>query len=142
MRYLLRFACALTAWFVGWVVYMIAMMLTVYDGVLSLIFQPIMAALWSTVFVVAALFAGIVFRLRALGDIWRSSRIWAVAIICASLFTMCVGPYFGWTETVKAEGGTLVTILHPDLALICYFGLLFAIANWPIRRSKNVGSSN
>lgn len=119
MRYLLRFACALTAWFVGWVVYMIATILTVYDGVLSLIFQPIMAALWSAVFVAATLLAGMVFRLRALGDIWRSRRIWAVIMISASLFTMCVGPYLGWTETVKAEGGTPMTILHPGLALIC-----------------------
>jgi hypothetical protein len=65
---MLRVLFVFTALCVGWIVHMIAMVLTVYDGLLSLLFQPLMAALWSTVFTAAALICGfLVFRIPLLG---------------------------------------------------------------------------
>lgn len=40
-----RIISVIIAWVLGWLVYMIAMVLTVYDGILSLMFQPIMGAI-------------------------------------------------------------------------------------------------
>jgi hypothetical protein len=52
---IIRLACYGVAFAVGWVVYMIAMLMPTYDGAFSLIFQPIMAALCSGLFTGAAL---------------------------------------------------------------------------------------
>lgn len=130
---MLRFVFVLTAWCVGWTVYMIAMMLTVYDGLLSLLFQPVMAAWWSAVFTALALFFGLVFGIPLVGRTWRSSYVWPVALAAISVFVMCAGPFLGWTETFPGENGTPVTTLQPGLAIVSYFVLLFALANWPLR---------
>ena len=41
-KMLTRLIAMVTAFGLGWIIYMIGMLLTVYDGVLSLIFQPVM----------------------------------------------------------------------------------------------------
>lgn len=86
VQVLQRSIAALVAFAVGWVVYMVAMVLTVYDGCLSLVFQPFMAAICSGLFVGAALLVGLVFKLPVLGRWWRSSFLWAGAIAAGSLF--------------------------------------------------------
>lgn len=131
MRTWYRVVCYLSAWITGWIVYMVAMVSTVYDGFLSLLFQPIMAALWSFAFTLGASLAGMIFLVPVVGKAWRGSCLWAATILSASLFVMVVGPFLGWTETFPGEVGSPITVLRPDLALTSYFALLFAIANWP-----------
>jgi hypothetical protein len=123
---------------VGWIVYMIAMMMTVYDGVLSMIFQPIMAVLCSGFFVGLALLVGLVLRIPFISRWWQASRLWAVALISGSLSILCFGSLLGITEVyTDHETGRQFTGLHSAAALSAYFAMIFGLANWPFR-GKNV----
>src|SRR4051812_18305525 len=81
----------LLAWGVGWIVYMIAALLWAYDGIVSLILQPVCAALVSTVGLGVALLAGLVLRVRPVGRLWYSRRAWAAALALACITIMCFG---------------------------------------------------
>jgi hypothetical protein len=128
----LRLVASFIAWAVGWVVYMIAMAMTVYDGFLSLIFQPFIAVFVSAIFVFMALIVGLVFRIPAVGRLWRASRWTAIVLIALSLSLMCFGSAMGMTQTfIHPDTGEPIVGLHSAVALSSYFFLLFAIANWP-----------
>ena len=63
------------AFLVAWFYYMVAMVMTVYDGPLSLIFQPIMGALFAGAAVLLCLVLGLPIRLIAkLRRPWQ--RLW------------------------------------------------------------------
>ena len=132
-----RVLAVFVAFAAGWMVYMVAMVLTVYDGLLSLIFQPIMAALWSAFAVFLSLLVGLVLRVGPLSRVWNGSRRWAALIIVASLFVLIFGYFLGLTDVgIEPESEAEVVILHPVAALTGYFLLVFSIANWPIRTGR------
>jgi len=121
----------------GWVIYMIGMLLTVYDGVLSLIFQPFMAALASGLTVGLALLAGVLLRIPILSRWWSSTALWAGLLGGISLFVLAFGYSLGLTYVgTNPETGNKVLTLHPTAAVAGYFFLLFAVANWPVRRRR------
>jgi hypothetical protein len=126
---------------VGWIIYMIAMVMTVYDGILSLIFQPFMAALCSGFFVGLAMLLGLVFRVPVAGRWWRANRLWAVAVILGGLCILCFGSLLGLTQVyTNPETGHQFTGLHSAAALSAYFAVLFGLANWPLP-ARNVEPS-
>lgn len=133
VKLLMRFATVAAGWMIAWVIYMIAMMITVYDGLLSLIFQPIMAALTSTLFVGAALLVGLVFRIPAVGRAWSGSWWWPGSLAAGSLLVLCLGSTLGITSLyTNPETGVSFTGIHPAAALGGYFLLIFSIVNWPL----------
>ena len=135
-----RTLAILVAFGVGWVVYMVGMVLTVYDGLLSLIFQPILAALWSGCVVGVSLLVGRFLRVRSISRIWNGSRRWAALIAAASLFILAFGYSLGLTYVgVNPETHQQIVVLHPAAALGGYFFLLFSIANWPNRKADTHG---
>lgn len=132
---LTRAIAVVAAFFIGWIVYMIGMVLTVYDGMVSLILQPFMAALTSGACTVLVLLVGLLLRLPVVSRWWRSTRLWAVLLVGVSLFTLAFGYFIGWTQVgTNPETGEQVLTLHPVAALTGYFFLLFAVANWPVQR--------
>ena len=132
MRRLIAVAVALA---LGWIIYMIGMVLTVYDGLLSIVFQPLMGALTSGLFVSAALALGLVLRIPVLARWWTATWLWAALIGGASLLILAFGYFLGFTYVgTNPETGQSVVTLHPAAALGGYFFLLFAAANWPTRR--------
>ena len=131
-----RLIRVLAAWSLGWLVYMIAMVMTVYDGITSLIFQPIIAAVFSAVAVGVGLLVGCIFRIPPIGRLWSSSWFWAAALAGGSILTMIYGADWGLTEIfTDSETGHQSVGLKSDVALVSYFVLIFAVANWPVRRS-------
>jgi hypothetical protein len=131
----------LLAFVVGWVVYMIAMMMTVYDGILSMILQPFMAVLCSGLFVASALLVGLILKIPLISRWWRSSRLGALTLVLGSSFVLCFGSALGITQVyTDHENGRQFMGLHSAAALSGYFALIFALANWPLR-SKNVAPS-
>ena len=118
---------------------MIAMVMTVYDGILSLIFQPIMAAIVSAGCVGVCLLIGLIFRVPAVGNLWRSSRLIAIGLALLSIFFMLCGSSMGLTQTyTDSETGRQFVGLKSGLGLGCYFLLLFVIANFPLRSKHPV----
>ena len=123
----------------GWIVYMIGMVLTVYDGCVSLILQPFLAALTSAVFVGAALLVGLVLRIPPLSRWWNSTWLWAVLLAAASLFLLTFGYFLGVTYLgTDPETGSQMVMLHPAAAIGGYFFALFAVANWPVAGTRRL----
>lgn len=135
-----RAVLVLVAFGVGWVVYMVGMILTVYDGLLSLMLQPILAALCSGLTVVLSLLVGLLLRLGPISRLWNGSPRWATTIAAASLFVLTFGYSLGLTYVgTNPETQRQVVVLHPAAALAGYFSLLFSIANWPVQKSEPHG---
>jgi hypothetical protein len=122
----------LLAWITGAVVYFFAVIITVYDGLLSLIFQPFCAAFISALCVAACAVVGLpLLSLRR----YRAFRLWgalaagvlALLGVCLLLYSASAGQRIAYADPVTEEqfdqlGGT---------ALPGYLALLFALANWP-----------
>ena len=72
------------AFLVAWFYYMVAMAMTVYDGALSLIFQPIMGALFAGLVVLLCLACGLPIRFVAR---WRQfwQRLWWLPFFLGSV---------------------------------------------------------
>ncbi|MFZ9854921.1 MAG: hypothetical protein ACO3I0_07370 [Limisphaerales bacterium] len=130
-----RLGVILAAWAIGWLVYMVAMAMTVYDGILSLIFQPIIAVFVSAACVGVALLVGLLFRIPTLGRLWCSNRLIAVGLALLSISVMLFGSSIGLTETfTDTETGRQFVGLHSAVGLSCYFLLIFAVANFPFQK--------
>jgi hypothetical protein len=129
MRHLSRL---LIAWGAGWAIYLVAALAWGYDGIASLILQPLCAAAVSAACVGAALLVGLVLRVRPVGRLWHTHRAWAAVIAAASLAVMGLGSSVGLTGVyADPETGRRFVALHPAAALLSYFLLLFALAHWP-----------
>ena len=130
-----RTACIAIALALGWLGYMVGVLLTMYDGIPVLFVQALTAVLFSGVSVALALAAGLVLRVPALWHFWNSSRAWAISILAASVGLLTLGYPLGlrFTATNPDTGSELV-MLHPAAAVCGYFGLLFAVANFPVLR--------
>ncbi len=123
--------CA-AAFVVGWVIYMVAMVLTVYDGGLSLIFQPIMAGIFSGVFVIGALLVGLPLRAPKIREVWTHAGWLPLFISFGAIGVMIFHAQLGLqTELVDPETKGKVKTMLPVAALICYFTALFPIVNLP-----------
>ncbi len=128
-----RAGCAAAGWIIGFATYMIAMMMTVYDGMTSFILQPIMGAIITTITLGACLIVGLVFHIPRVGRMWR--KLWPVALLLAigSVLLMCFGSTWGMaTVFTDPETGQQITGLRPDVGISSYVVLVFAIANWPL----------
>ncbi len=132
-----RLSAIITAWVLGWIIYLMAMVLTVYDGILSLIFHPFLAALVTTLTVALGLTAGLLLRIPLLERFWRSSWLWACSLAVGAVLLMCFGRQWGVTETfTDPETGRQWVGLHSGVAVGSYLALLFAVVNWPSKKSE------
>jgi len=135
-----RLAKCFCGFVLGWLIYMVAMVLTVYDGVLSLIFQPFVAALFSGLFVAAALVVGLALRAPKIREAWSSLGWWALLITVAAVAVMVFHAQLGLqTEFVNSETKEKMKAMSPAAGVICYFLAIFPIVNLPgKRKSSNV----
>ena len=131
------------AFAVGWIVYIVALFVDPYgydfsgfDGMIGLLIYFLIAALFSGVAVGLACLLGLLLRLPGMRQWWHSSYLWALALALLSLLTLWFGSQLGFTkEVTHLITGEEMEVLNPNLAIIAYFLLIFAIANWPIKSS-------
>lgn len=122
------------AFAVGWLIYMVAMLLTVYDGLLSMIFQPIAATFWSGLFVLFALAAGVALRIPALKRLWQSLGLLVLLIPVASILVMIFATDLGLTYTaLDPDLDVEVQVMSPLGVAALYFSSLFPIVHLPLR---------
>ncbi len=119
-------------------VYMVAMIVTVYDGLLSMLFQPIIGGVVASLAVLGSLAVGLVFRIPAIGRAWRAVWFVAPALAVASVVLMCFGSRWGLTTTfTEPETGVKTTGLLPEVGITSYLVMVFVIANWPLKPKPN-----
>jgi hypothetical protein len=105
---------------------------TVYDGVPSLIFQPIIAAFFSGFFVIAALVSGLVLRVPKIKEAWSSAGAWVLLVTGTALLVMIFsGPLGLQTEFVDPETMDRIKSMSPAAFFVCYFLAVFPVVNFP-----------
>jgi uncharacterized membrane protein len=124
----------LVAWGVGGAIYLIAVALWSYDGILSLVFQPLCAAVVSAMAVGLVLIPGLVLRVPPLGRLWNAQRTCALVLVVGCLAVMGLGSSIGLTGSFEdPQTHRSFVALHPVAALLSYLLLLFVLAHWPAR---------
>lgn len=120
------------AWVTGWLVYMVAMIVTVYDGIGSLICQPFVGALVSTIVLLCSLALGLILHVKPIGRIWNSTWMFAAILLFAGLLVLCFGTKLGLAvEFTHPELGETVVGLQAEIAFAAYLAIMFSVANWP-----------
>jgi len=116
------------AFVVAWLYYMLAMVMTTYDGILSMILQPIMGAIFAGVAVVLCLLLGLPIRLiTSLRQLWR--RFWWLPLFLGAVgFILMVTswlPPFRQTVHDYATGREIETF-QPAMVVSGYLLSVFA----------------
>jgi hypothetical protein len=117
---------------VGVCYYMLAMAMTVYDGILSLMFQPIMGAIFTLIAIAVMSLVGLPIRLMRRLNAWWRKHWWIVFLIGTVAFLMM---YASWmpqfrTMILDPETQTEVASFHPVLAVGGWLLTIFAVLHF------------
>jgi hypothetical protein len=132
----------IAALIIGVCYYTLVMAMTVYDGILSMIFQPIMGAIFTTIAIVIMLIAGLPIRFIRLLNTWWRQHWWIVFVIGAVAFGMM---YASWMPQYRIkvfdpEMNMEVDSFHPALAISGWMMTIFAVLHFyppfPFLRAK------
>jgi len=128
----------LTAWILGWVVYMGVFLMYPFDGIIPLLANTFVGApILSAVAVAIATQFGSVVRMPAVQRIWRVPPLFPLLVCVASLFILFFGSTLGFVHTyTDPELGDQVTELYPGALYPAYFCMIFTIVNWPGRVAR------
>lgn len=124
----------LIAFFAGLAVYMLAMVMTVYDGLMSMVFQPIAGAICSMLGLVAVGLLGLPLYWGPLRSWWWTRGAWlSVVILAASIVALGLS----WHPSLRImvrhpELATDIASFHPALAIGGWLGFLFGLAHMPL----------
>ena len=107
---------------VGVCYYLLAMAMTVYDGILSMMFQPIVGAILTLIAIAVMSLVGLPVRLmRPLNNWWRK-HWWIVFVIGAVAFLMM---YASWMPQFRT------TVLDPETDMeVASFDPTLAVGGW------------
>jgi hypothetical protein len=124
----------LIAFFAGLAIYMLAMVMTVYDGLMSVILQPIVGAICSLIGMLVVGLLGLPLYWSSLKRWWWSRGAWlSVVILAASIVALGMS----WHPSLRVmvrhpELATEIESFHPALAIGGWLGLLFGLAHTPL----------
>ena len=138
MLFLIRFG---VTWAIAVAVYLVAA-LAEYDGILSIIFQPIMGIIIGGLSVAACTVVGLFLRLPFLWKPWRFMMllpaVFVVVGVVLLVFSAMPGQKVRVTQIINSgpEPYEESYVRLGDTAIPGYFALLFALANWPLWERK------
>jgi hypothetical protein len=124
----------LIAFSTGLAVYMLAMVMTVYDGLMSMIFQPIVGAICSLLGLAVVGLLGLPLYWGPHRSWWWTRGAWlSVVILAASIVALGSS----WHPSLRImvrhpELATDIASFHPALAIGGWLGLLFGLAHTPL----------
>lgn len=127
------------ALFVGWCGYMLAMAMTVYDGALSLVFQPFIGAVFTSFALTPVFAVGLPIRFIAPLYSWWRAHWWISLVLGAVAVGLMIASWLpaNRVQVVDPELGTTRDSFHPWLALSGWFLAMFAAAHFypPTKRA-------
>jgi hypothetical protein len=128
----------LLAWIAGWIVYMIAMIMTVYDGFTSMILQPIMGAIFTSLGLFIVVIMGLPLLFPKVWKWW--TKMWWISLIIIML--SIVAMFLSWLPenrimVYNPEISSEIESFHPALSLGGWFGMLFGMAWTPLLSIRN-----
>ena len=135
----------LAALIVGVCYYMLAVAMTVYDGFLSIIFQPIMGAAFSLIAILILAVLGLPIRLMKGMNLWWKAHWWIAFIIGTLAFGMM---WASWMPEFRVkvfdpEMNMEVDSFNPYLAIGGWVLTLFAVLHfYPPLPSRSANNSS
>lgn len=117
---------------IGVCYYMLAVAMTTYDGLLSLIFQPIIGAIVSGIAIVLLLIVGLPIRLSKKINRWWKNHWWIPFVIGTLAFIMMSlswHPHFR-VKVIDPESDLMVDSFHPVLAVGGWLLTIFAVLHF------------
>lgn len=114
--------------FFGIVAYMVAMVMTVYDGLPSLIFQPIMGLILTGIACIVLLALGSPLLITKIWNFWR--RVWWLPVLLK--LAGIVSMFLSWHPALRIQvwdpdRGMMVDTFNEILAPVGYAAMLFGI---------------
>lgn len=124
----------LVAWSVGWIVYMVALVRCCFDGLMFIVVQSVLGAVFSAVYVGMALLALRILRHSPVRVAWT----WRHSSVLALLRTllMLAGANLGLSATWEDEVSPRSVGLHPVAFLLLYGLLMTALISWPTKQAE------
>jgi len=112
--------------------YMLAVAMTVYDGLISMIFQPIMGAIFTGIAILLLLLIGLPIRLWKQLNVWWRSHWWIPFVIGTVAFIMIC---LSWSPGLRVQAmdpdlNIMVDSFHPLLAIGGWLLTLFAVLHF------------
>lgn len=125
-------AQVLAAFVVGLGYYLLAMAMTVYDGLMSMILQPIMGAVCTVVVIIMMLVIGLPIRLMKKLNRWWIRRWWLAMLLGALAFVMMM---VSWMPQLRIklldpDTGCQIDSFHPPLAITGWMLTIFAVLHF------------
>lgn len=122
----------IAALIVGVCYYMLAMVMTVYDGLPSLIFQPILGTIITLVAIAVLLVMGLPIRLLSRLHQWWQEHWWFVFVLGTVAFGMMCTSWFPQLriQMTDPDLGTPVDSFHPVLGLGGWMLTLFSVLHF------------
>jgi len=119
------------AWSTGLFFYMIAMMMTVYDGVLSMIFQPIMGGIMTGIAMILIALLGLPLLIKKVWAWWDRFKWISIILISVGVLLMIMSWYPFKMTVIDFETQRSVESFQPALALAGWFSVMFGIFYCP-----------
>jgi len=122
----------IAALLIGVCYYMLAVAMTVYDGLISMIFQPIMGAIFTGIAILLLLLIGLPIRLWKQLNVWWRSHWWIPFVIGTVAFIMIC---LSWSPGLRVQVmdpdlNIMVDSFHPPLAIGGWLLTLFAVLHF------------
>jgi hypothetical protein len=119
------------AFVLGLVIYMIAMAMTTYDGVLSLIFQPIVGSILTALALFVLLVAGSPLLIGAVWKHWRRAGWLVLGLTVIGIACLIAS----WHPSLRIQvldpdTGGMVDSFHP-VAVVGWLAAMFGVAFCP-----------
>jgi len=120
------------AFVAGLTIYMVAMVMTVYDGLLSMVFQPIVGTMFTAVALGVLTALGTPLLLQPVWQRWR--RVWWISIVLLALGLASL--VVSWHPSLRVEMsdpeiGGMRESFQPTLAVGGWLAVMFSLAFCP-----------
>jgi hypothetical protein len=121
------------AFLTGLAIYMVAMLMTVYDGILSLLFQPIMGSILT---VIAMLVLCVIGSPLLVGRLWKKWReLWWISVAIAGAGFVCL--VLSWMPGIRVkvwdpEMSAWIDSFEPTLSIGGWLAMIFGVAFCPV----------
>ena len=127
-----KHGCA--AWFLGCILYLfLALGIIGDEGILGLLFQSIIGAVFSIILVGVAYLVGLLLRFPAFSRLWYANVLPSLTVILLALGVLFYGRNLGFVTTYISHDSDLpIQDLHPAAAIASVFAAVFGTLHFSI----------
>jgi hypothetical protein len=121
---------------IGWIIYIIGVVVFPYNGIFTILFQFILGALITGIIVLVSWLMGLIIR-KYIPKKYLPTYRTHLVIIVICIFFLVFGYSLGLTSIyINSELGTTFQSGNMIVDIGAYLLIIFFIANWPIKQKR------